>query len=331
MNTGILSVFEPIYDSTFKFSEFLSQRHNGTDVVLKKYETKETLLSFNLVLLYLKSQDRVFTLFCVISAIFALIVLISIVFCIGRFIFGKFGGHRYQAHPTKPCRFRILLTLFLIFWFIDFGFSVLFTYGTADFYTYKPVTSHYVSLKNITGKEIHGAFAANTSSTLKPTYNDNAEGTVLNRNSSVQLDSNSTEQADDLFEIVHEEYGQKIGGGTDNNEGVKTLSYRLTYYNLHEDVVYQLALISLVVVLPILLVYFVLSIFTIIIGSLCYYRSYHPIDRSALSNRMGLWTIRMTVFLIAVASLMVFLSDVTLVYAQLHSQLCPMVQQYVRF
>lgn len=67
------------------------------------------------------------------------------------------------------------------------------------------------------------------------------------------------------------------------------------------------------------------------LGSLCYYRSYHPIDRSALSNRMGLWTIRMTVFLIAVASLMVFLSDVTLVYAQLHSQLCPMVQQYVRF
>lgn len=34
----------------------------------------------------------------------------------------------------------------------------------------------------------------------------------------MQLDSNSTEQADDLFEIVHEEYGQKIGGGTDNNE-----------------------------------------------------------------------------------------------------------------
>lgn len=44
MNTGILSVFEPIYDSTFKFSEFLSQRHNGTDVVLKKYETKVTVL-----------------------------------------------------------------------------------------------------------------------------------------------------------------------------------------------------------------------------------------------------------------------------------------------
>lgn len=52
-------------------------------------------------------------------------------------------------------------------------------------------------------------------------------------------------------------------------------------------------------------------------------------DRSSTSNRMGVWTVRLAIFLLIAAPLLLLLADLSFAYAELHSQLCPTLQKNV--
>uniref|UniRef100_A0A0N5AEM7 G_PROTEIN_RECEP_F1_2 domain-containing protein n=1 Tax=Syphacia muris TaxID=451379 RepID=A0A0N5AEM7_9BILA len=177
---------------------------------------QKSLLSISLASSYIRSRNRLLVLFFIITCLLILLVLCNIAFCIGRFIFGKFGARRYQAHPTKRGRFYLLLLLFFIAWFTVVSFTALVVYGAIDFYTYVPESNNFDS-------------------------------------------------------------------------------------------------------------------YSVWICTLCYCKSYHPIDRSVLSNRMGVLMIHLSMFLLIFSPLLILFANFMLVYAQMYTDLCPQIQSRVSY
>lgn len=58
-------------------------------------------------------------------------------------------------------------------------------------------------------------------------------------------------------------------------------------------------------------------------GTICYTNSYHPMDRSNTSNRMGVWSIRLAVLLLIISPILLMISTFTFAYTKLQGFYCP--------
>uniref|UniRef100_A0A915B882 Uncharacterized protein n=1 Tax=Parascaris univalens TaxID=6257 RepID=A0A915B882_PARUN len=104
----------------------------------------------------------------------------------------------------------------------------------------------------------------------------------------------------------------------------------ILYTNLHDSNVYALTIAMLITVSLPMLFTLTVSLLVVVTGTICYLRSYHPMDRSSTSNRMGVWTVRLAIFLLIAAPLLLLLADLSFAYAELHSQLCPTLQKNIQ-
>lgn len=104
----------------------------------------------------------------------------------------------------------------------------------------------------------------------------------------------------------------------------------ILYANLHDKNVYTFTFAMLITVSLPMLFTLIVSLLVVVTGTICYLRSYHPMDRSSTSNRMGVWTVRLAIFLLIAAPLLLLLADLSFAYAELHSQLCPTLQKNIQ-
>uniref|UniRef100_A0AC34RQJ5 Uncharacterized protein n=1 Tax=Panagrolaimus sp. JU765 TaxID=591449 RepID=A0AC34RQJ5_9BILA len=64
----------------------------------------------------------------------------------------------------------------------------------------------------------------------------------------------------------------------------------------------------------------------VLLGTWQYMLSYHPVDRSIISNYCGTWSIGVACILFAGAPIAMVVASIFLVYAHLHETICPIVQ-----
>ncbi|KHN86095.1 hypothetical protein Tcan_17824 [Toxocara canis] len=360
--TRTINVLEPAYDSPTKFAKLLivNASLNSTNRIWQRYEETGSLFDPSLIFTHFTTQVPAFVGFCIIGAICIAIAVSSITIAIARFGCGRCGAKRYQPHPTSRCRFALLFFLFAFCWIVMLTSLLVFAFGSIDLCTYRTENAHGVNhslhspmmneTRNLFKRE--APFARNLASmediTVQSAESDRQEHVIglLSDSAGIhdRIRNVNNESVDGELTDLNAETTTQLIAADDSTNQTATIMYNsenavsdtgsdmrnIMYTNLHTEGVYAFTFAMLVVVATPMILLLIISIFTVLTGTICYLRSYHPMDRSNTSNRMGLWTIRLCSFLLVVAPLLLLLADFAFAYAEVHSQLCPTLQENIQ-
>lgn len=116
------------------------------------------------------------------------------------------------------------------------------------------------------------------------------------------------------------------GSSKSGTPNVYPMSHRRQFLSLHTDSYRStnrffgllLSLVLIVATLPSLLI--------VVLGAMYYGRGSHPMDRSKLSDIVGVLSVSMSLFLFFVVPLLLLYSTIGLLFSHTHHSLCPLVQ-----
>ncbi|KAF8363854.1 hypothetical protein PRIPAC_90777, partial [Pristionchus pacificus] len=116
------------------------------------------------------------------------------------------------------------------------------------------------------------------------------------------------------------------GSAKSGRPNLSLLSHRRQFESLHTDSYRStnrffgllLALVLIVATLP--------SLLLVVLGAMYYGRGSHPMDRSKLSDIIGVLSVIMSLFIFFVVPLLLLYSTIGLLFCHTHHTLCPLVQ-----
>ncbi|GMS84769.1 hypothetical protein PENTCL1PPCAC_6944, partial [Pristionchus entomophagus] len=116
------------------------------------------------------------------------------------------------------------------------------------------------------------------------------------------------------------------GAPKNGRPNLSLLSHRRIFSSLHTDSYrssnrffgFLLSLVLIVATLP--------SLLLVVLGAMYYGRGNHPMDRSKLSDMVGILSVIMSLFIFFVVPLLLLYSTIGLLFSHTHHTLCPLVQ-----
>ncbi|MFH4979622.1 hypothetical protein AB6A40_006331 [Gnathostoma spinigerum] len=243
-----------------------------------------------------QNQSLSIIIFCVLAVLSVALIIFTFTVCLTRFACSSCGAKLYQVHPPKTSRFVCLLIVFIACWLMILVSFAAFTYNSVN------LDRTRVQSARLIFNEI---------------FNDNLRTSRTERDLTSAKDSTS---------VVREYIDHSTTSVSPNDQAdiVNKKAFEAFEVNtMRETPIYAANLAILITVGILIITFLFVSLITVLTGTFCYAWNYHPLDRSELSHRIGVWTVRLFVALLFLAPLLVLLADVTFAYAQMHYQLCP--------
>uniref|UniRef100_A0A7E4VQ38 Protein tweety homolog n=2 Tax=Panagrellus redivivus TaxID=6233 RepID=A0A7E4VQ38_PANRE len=257
-----------------------------------------SLLNGDLVRNHFSAQPNLLCAVVLLSFIAAVTTVCFVLFIFARYVLGGCGNERYQVSHKAPTSVK---------WFICFLVGFLFLWLMLSISALSMV---------LAASTLNSRFAVEDA---QLDINHEFNGTETDRHIIINLDSVLIDQSEETPEHEIDEAEQLLGF-----KDLRELAYEFkpldadSSYTLHAIVLWFLAGLYSLLALAAGVV--------VLLGTWQYLISYHPMERSAISNYCGHWAIYTSITFFALAPIALITGTVFLVYAHIHEMLCPLLQ-----